>query len=87
MRLAGEAETTSDHRALEDYFTSLAARYEQDAKRSAAFAASWRAGGSKNPSASGLAARWDRLAREQRASAVEARAAAALHNQHTATTR
>lgn len=87
MRLAGEAETTSDHRALEDYFTSLAARYEQDAKRSAAFAASWRAGGSKNPSASGLAARWDRLAREQRASAVEARAAAALHKQHAATTR
>ncbi|MEZ5292084.1 MAG: hypothetical protein R2745_13440 [Vicinamibacterales bacterium] len=87
MRLAGEAETTSDHRALEDYFTSLAARYEQDTKRSTAFAASWRVSGSKNPSASGLAARWDRLAREQRASAVEARAAAALHKQQAATTR
>jgi hypothetical protein len=87
MRLAGEADTTSDHRVLEQYFTTLATRYEQEAKRSTAFAASWRAGGSKNPGAFGLAAHWDRLARQQRAAAVEARAAAALHKQHAATVR
>lgn len=87
MRLAGVAETASDHRLLEEYFTSLASRYEQEAKTSSAFAASWQAGGSKNPSASRLAAQWDRLARQQRASAIEARAAAALHKQQAATAR
>jgi hypothetical protein len=86
-RLAAEAETAADHRALEDYFTTLAARYDQDAKRSATYAASWRSAGSRNPGAALLATHWDRLARQQRASATEARAAAALHKAQATTVR
>lgn len=78
-RLAAQAATAADHRALEEYFTALAARFEQDAKSSATYAASWRSAGSRNPNASRLADRWDRLAQQQRASASEARSAAAAH--------
>ena len=86
-RLAAETETAADHRALEEYFTTLAARYEQDAKKSATYAASWRSRVSKDPSASGLAARWERLAQQQRASANDAHAAAALHKAQAAAAR
>lgn len=80
-RLAAAAETAADHRALEGYFTTLAARYEKDARESAAFAASWR-GMTRDPSAPNVAARWDRLARQQRDAAAEARAAATMHKDH-----
>jgi hypothetical protein len=83
-RLAATAETAADHRALEGYFTSLAVRYERESKDSAAYATSWR-GMSKNPSAPALAASWDRLARQQRESATEARAAAAMHKAQATT--
>lgn len=80
-RLAEIAETAADHRALEAYFTSIAHRYESEAKDSAAYARSWRSL-TKNPSAPALATRWDNLARQQRESAAEARAAASLHKEH-----
>lgn len=83
-RLAATAETAADHRALEGYFTSLAARYERESKESAAYAISWR-GMSKNPSAPALAANWERLARQQRESATEARAAAGMHKDQATT--
>lgn len=51
---------------------------------SAAYASSWR-GMTRNPSAPALAANWDRLVRQQRESATEARAAAAMHNQQATT--
>jgi hypothetical protein len=86
-RLAATAEAPADHRALEGYFTTLAGRYEQEAKESTTYAASWRSLSSKNPSASGLAANWDRLARQQRAAATEARAAAGTHKDQATTAR
>lgn len=82
-KLAASAETAADHRALEGYFTTLAARYDREAKESAAFAASWR-GMTRNPSAPALATRWDTLAKQQRDGAAEARAAATMHRDHTA---
>lgn len=83
-RLAATAETGADHRVLEGYFTSLAARYERESKESAAHAVSWR-GMTRNPSAPAFAANWDRLARQQRESAAEARAAAAMHKEQATT--
>jgi hypothetical protein len=80
-KLAETAETAADHRTLEAYFTSIAVRYESEAKDSAAYARSWRTL-TKNPSAPALATRWDNLAKLQRDSAAEARAAAATHNKH-----
>lgn len=82
-KLAASAETAADHRALEGYFTALAARYDRETKESAAFAASWR-GMTRNPSAPALATRWDALAKQQRDAAAEARAAAAMHRDHAA---
>ncbi len=82
-KLAAGAETPADHRALEQYFTALAARYDREAKESAAFAASWR-GMTRNPSAPALATRWDTLAKQQRDGAAEARAAATMHRDHAA---
>lgn len=83
-RLAASAETAADHRALDAYFTALAAQYDREARESAAYAASWR-GMTRNPSAPALATRWDTLAKQQRDSAAEARAAAATHKDHAAT--
>lgn len=84
-KLAATAETAADHRALESYFTTMATRYDRDARDSAQYARSWRSL-TKNPSAPALAARWDGLAKQQRASAEEARAAAAMHKDHSRTT-
>ena len=86
-RLAAATETAADHRALEEYFTSLATGYEQDAKQSATYATTWLSRVSKDPSASRLAARWERLAQQQRASASDAQAAAALHKAQAAAAR
>lgn len=82
-KLAASAGTAADHSALSGYFSTLAAQYEQDARNSAAFAASWR-GMTKNPSAPALAAKWERLAKQQNESAAEAKAAAAMHKDHAA---
>jgi len=82
-KLSASAESGADHRALEGYFTGLAARYDREAKESAAFAASWR-GMTRNPSAPALATRWDTLAKQQRSAAVEARDAAKMHRDHAA---
>lgn len=85
--LAAAAKTGTDHRALEDYFAALGARYEQEATRSASYAAAWRSQSPRNPSALLLASHWERLVRQQRAAASEARASAGLHKAQTATTR
>lgn len=83
-RLAGTAETAADHRALESYFATIATRYDREARDSEQYARSWRSL-TKNPSAPALAVRWDGLAKQQRASAEEARAAAAMHKEHART--
>ena len=83
---AGEAKPTSDHRALADYFTSLAARYEQDTKkhRLRRVVEGQRF---EEPQPSGLTRRWTDGPGSSARSAVEAGAAAALHKQQAATTR
>lgn len=85
-RLAASAETAADHRVLEEYFTSLAARYDREAADHAAYARSWR-GMTKVPSAPTTAAHCDRVANQRREAAKEARAAAAMHKEHGATAR
>lgn len=84
-RLAATAETPADHRALAGYFTTLAARYEREAKESAGYAAAWRALTARNPSASETAATWDRLARQLRDAAQEAVSTADMHQAHAKT--
>ena len=83
-RLTANAETAADHRELEAYFTSLADRYEREAKESAAYATTWR-NLTRNPSAPTVSTNWDRLGRQQRESATEARAAAVMHKEQATT--
>lgn len=83
-KLAANASSAADHSALAAYFTTMATQYDREAKESLAFAASWRSQ-TRVPSAPGLADRWERLAKQQTASAAEARAAANAHRDHTAT--
>lgn len=82
-RLAASADTAADHRAVASYFTTIAERYEREAKESSTYASSWR-GMTRNPAAPTLAARWERLAKQQHESAVEARTAATVHRDHAA---
>ena len=77
-RLAATAETAADHRALQNYFTSVAARDEREAADHAAYAKTWR-GLTKVTAHQTQAAAHDRTAEQLRAAANEARAAAAMH--------
>ena len=83
-RLAAGATTAADHRTLETYFTTLAARYDREAADHAAYAKKWR-GLSRVPAAATQAATHDRVATQRRESAAEARAAATMHKDQAAT--
>ncbi|MDO8793115.1 MAG: hypothetical protein Q7J25_00675 [Vicinamibacterales bacterium] len=83
-KLAASAGTAADHSRLAGYFSTLAAQYERDARDSTTYASSWRKE-TRNSSSTALAARWERLAKQQSESATEARAAAAMHTGHAAT--
>jgi hypothetical protein len=82
-RLAARAETAADHRALQDYFTSVATRDEREAADHAAYAKLWR-GLTKMAAYQTQAAAHDRTAEQLRAAAKEARAAAAMHGSEAA---
>lgn len=72
--LAARASTPAEHRALQEYFTTLARRYEADAREHAAFAAGLRTTRLEN-----AAAIHSRLATLSRNAAKEATAAARMH--------
>jgi len=84
--LAAKARTPADHRALEEYFRTLAKRYTTESAEHAALAASWR-GSTRVPTAAITAAHCDRLAAQLRDSAKEATAAATMHNDLAGTAR
>ena len=74
--LAAKASTPADHHGLEEYFRTLAARYDADAKAHASFAA-----GVQGTRIEHAATSHDRLATLSRDAAKEARAAADMHKQ------
>jgi hypothetical protein len=82
-RLAATAETAADHRALQNYFTSVATRDEREAADHAAYAKTWR-GLTKVAAYQTQAAAHDRTAAQLRAAAKEAHAAAAMHGSEAA---
>ncbi|MCM3879994.1 MAG: hypothetical protein ND807_07795 [Vicinamibacterales bacterium] len=73
-RLAATAKTTADHHALQEYFQTLAKRYNAEAKDQTAIAQSYR--GTKIAQ---VGVNFDRLAALSRDSAKEATEAAAVH--------
>ena len=75
---SAKAAATKDHRALADYFNTLAERYSADADGHQAMAAWY---GSPNSRLAGMVPHCDRLARTARAAATEAHAAAAMQTQ------
>lgn len=74
--LGAKASTPADHHALEEYFRTLANRYETDAKEHASFAA-----GLRGTRIEHAAAIHSRLATLSRDAAKEASAAAEMHKQ------
>ena len=72
--LAAKASTTADHRALEEYFTTLARRYEAEAKDHATFAS-----GLKTTRVEQAASIHSRLSAIAASAAKEAAAAARMH--------
>src|SRR5688572_30814879 len=74
--MAAKAATPADHRALQEYFLTLAKRYMSDANDHAAIAQSYR--GTRIAQA---ADHCDRIVANARESAKEATAAAAMHGQ------
>jgi hypothetical protein len=74
--LAAKASTPADHHALEEYFRTLAGRYEADAKEHASFA-----GGLRTTRLEQAAAIHSQLATLSRDAAKEANAAAEMHKQ------
>ena len=79
--MAGKASTPADHRALEEYFLTLAKRYTSEAADHKAMASAYR-GLPRSPGwAAGAAAHCDRLATLSGESANEAAGAAAMHKQ------
>jgi hypothetical protein len=84
--MAAKAGTPADHRALEEYFLTLAKRYIAEAQEHAALATSWR-GSTRVPTAATMAAHCDRLAMQLRELAKEANGAAAMHKNLAATPR
>lgn len=79
-RLAAAAHTAADHRALEEYFLTLARRDEAEAKEHAAMANSFRVSGQRRGSEF-AAMHCDSLAKLARDAAREASASAQLHRQ------
>lgn len=79
--LAAGARTPADHRSLEEYFTTLAAKYSRAAASHAAMAAGYR--GNPRGTLTWAAMHHERQAREARDAAADARAAAAEHRQLT----
>jgi len=79
-RLAASARTPAEHRALEEYFLTLAKQDAADAKAHAAMANSFRVSGQRRGSEF-PAMHYDRLAKLARDAAKEAEAAAAMHRQ------
>jgi hypothetical protein len=73
--LAGRASSPADHRTLEDYFRTFAARYRDQADAHVAMAALYRTTSRLAP----VAAHCDRLVTQLRAVQHEAQAAAAMH--------
>lgn len=76
--LAAKATTPADHRVLQEYFLTLAQRYNAEAKEHTAYAVSWR-GSTRVPTAAVTAAHCEKLAGQLRDSAKEATAAAEMH--------
>jgi len=74
--LATKAGTPADHRALEEYFLTLAKRYTADAEEHVAMAQAYR--GTRIATA---AVHCERLAKQLRDAAKEANAAATMHKQ------
>ena len=76
QKLVASARTPSEHGQLREYFTSLVTEYTQDAESHAAMAAGYRA----NPRGGTVQAdHCERLVRQAKAAAAEARALAAEH--------
>ena len=79
--MAAKASTPADHRALEEYFLTLAKRYTGAAADHKAMASAYR-GLPRSPGwAAGAAAHCDRLVTLAEESANEAAGAAAMHRQ------
>lgn len=78
-RLAASAGTPADHRALEEYYLTLAKQHTASAKEHATMANSYRVSGQRNPEYA--ATHCDRLAKLAREAAAEATAAANQHHQ------
>ena len=72
--VAARAKTPADHRVLEEYYLTAAARYGQDAGQHAATAMSYRA-----TRLAHVAEHWDRITRLDRVKASDALARAAMH--------
>jgi hypothetical protein len=79
-QLASAARTPADHRALEEYFLTLAKQDTADAKEHAATAETYRVSGQRR-GAEIAAMHCDRLAKLSRDAAKEATAAASAHHQ------
>jgi hypothetical protein len=67
----------NDHRALSDYFTTLAARYSADADSHTAMSVSY----GSNSRLAGMVPHCDRLAKTARGAAKEAQMAASMHKE------
>ena len=80
---AAKAAETNDHRALADYFTTLAKRYSADADGHRAMSAWY----GSNSRLAGMVPHCDRLAKTARAAAKESQMAAAMHTQLLGTAR
>lgn len=74
---AAKAAKTNDHRALSDYFTTLAARYSADADTHTAMSVSY----GSNSRLAGMVPHCDRLTKTARAAAKEAQMAASMHKE------
>ena len=74
---AAKAFKTNDHRALSDYFTTLAARYSADADSHTAMSVSY----GSNSRLAGMVPHCDRLAKTARGAAKEAQMAASMHKE------
>lgn len=74
---AATAAKTNDHRALSDYFTTLAARYSADADSHTTMSVSY----GSNSRLAGMVPHCDRLAKAARGAAKEAQMAASMHKE------
>lgn len=79
-QLAGSAHSAADHRALEEYFVTIAKQDTADAKEHAAMANTFRVSGARR-GAEFAAMHCDNLAKLARDAAKEATASAELHRQ------